>query len=345
MRKTTLFLVIIISLFTLLTPAEELYTAPLFQEYAGKQPLYTALLRYESPIFSDAELQNRIFYLGAGKRVDIYAVSPSRLLVGREGAIIGYINRDKLDDFTVENLQIDKIPNYPGVQNTYIGWVSETTPVPDRPSSTGGELITLNEGARLAFIGFEDGYGKLIFKKQYGYVDTRALSEIVPIDYLSEEPSLDYPIAAYTSFYNIATTENNLSRIKNLEVSCDKFEEITIKPGSNFDFNRDLGPYNARNGYFPAIVLVDGGSKLGYGGGTCQISSTLYNVTLQLPGINIDHRRPHGPRGIAYLPHGADAAVGNKKQNFIFTNNYPFPVRIEGSVQDGALTLAIWRTE
>ncbi|MDO5022143.1 MAG: VanW family protein [Eubacteriales bacterium] len=306
-------------------------------------PLYTALLRYSSSIFKTEALEESVGYLAKGKRVDIYQVTPSRLLIGRDGKVLGYINRDKLDDYTVKNLQPSNIPNYPGVQNIAIVYVKEPVSVREAPNESSNSLIELTPGCRLALIGFQDGWGKLIFKKQYGYVDSRKLENRIPVDYVLQDTSGEYPIAAYTSFYNIATNEDNLSRIKNLEVSCDKFESIVLNPGERFDFNKLLGPYNARSGYHPAIVLVDGGSKLGYGGGTCQISSTLYNVILQLPGIQIDHRRPHGPSGASYLPHGADAAVGNKTQNLIFTNNYNFPVRIDGTVQDGALTIAIWR--
>ena len=37
------------------------------------------------------------------------------------------------------------------------------------------------------------------------------------------------------------------------------------------------------------------------GGGICQVSSTLYNVLLQLPRLTILHRRAHGDNGAPYL--------------------------------------------
>ncbi|MBR4499226.1 MAG: VanW family protein, partial [Paludibacteraceae bacterium] len=36
----------------------------------------------------------------------------------------------------------------------------------------------------------------------------------------------------------------------------------------------------------------------GYGGGSCQVSSTLYNTVLQLPGITVTERHPHGSNGL-----------------------------------------------
>lgn len=309
----------------------------------SEAPLYTALMRYDASIFDQVNGQ-RVGGIGKGKRVDIYEVLPAWLKVGREGEILGYLKREFLDDYTVQTVSPATTPAYPGIQHSFLAWIKGETSVLASPDTAAEKLIDLTNGCRLALISVEDGFGKLIFRRQYGYIDMRKVSKILPLN-LTMDAKVDAPIAAYTSFYNIATNEDNLSRIKNLEVSCEKFAQLRIDSGGNFDFNRDLGPYNKRNGYHPAIVLVDGGSKLGYGGGTCQASSTLYNVVLQLPGIAVTHRRPHGPSGISYLPHGADAAVGNVTQNFKFANRYPFPVRIEGTVQDGALTVAIWRAD
>ena len=92
-------------------------------------------------------------------------------------------------------------------------------------------------------------------------------------------------------------------------------------------------------------MLVDGNSKLGYGGGTCQVSSTLYNTVLQLPGLTVLQRRAHGPSAASYLPHGVDAAVGNDELNFRVRNDYPFPIRFDASSQDGALYISIYKAE
>lgn len=86
-----------------------------------------------------------------------------------------------------------------------------------------------------------------------------------------------------------------------------------MQPGESLDFNAQIGPYKRTNGYHPAPVLIDGGSQLGYGGGTCQSSSTLYNAVRQLSGLTVLYRRPHGPGCAKYLPMHQDAAVGNVK--------------------------------
>ena len=131
--------------------------------------------------------------------------------------------------------------------------------------------------------------------------------------------------------------------MRNIEVACEKRSALVFAPGESLDFNKQIGPYTAANGYEKATVLVSGGSSQNYGGGTCQVSSTLYNAVLQLTGLTVTERHPHGPAGASYLPHGVDAAVGNKTLNFKFRNDYDFPVRIDASAQDGALYIAVYR--
>ena len=80
-----------------------------------------------------------------------------------------------------------------------------------------------------------------------------------------------------------------------------------------------------------------------YGGGSCQVSSTLWDTLMQLPGITVLRRNPHGANAASYLPHGMDAASGTNTQNFIFRNDFDFPIRIDASTHDLALFVAIYK--
>ena len=54
--------------------------------------------------------------------------------------------------------------------------------------------------------------------------------------------------------------------------TCELMSRV-MQPGEALNFNKQIGPYTKANGYFPAPVLVNGGSQIGSGGGTCQSSS------------------------------------------------------------------------
>lgn len=283
----------------------------------------------------------KVSYVPKGKYVEILEVEPAWLKV-RFNERTGYMKRHLMLDYSVKVVRPDSTPPYSAVECGWLAWVKTDAPILDAPDENAKTLITMHEGARLAIIDFEDGWGRLIYHRQYAYINSNLLSEIMPVN-KDADAGYEAPIAAYTSFYKITTDESNLNRMENLKVACGRFGLYTLKLGDKLDFNKQIGPYSRKVGYLPANALVDGETVQSYGGGTCQVSSTLYNVILQLPGVEIIHRRAHGPSAAAYLPHGADAAVGNTSQNLIIRNQYPFPIRIDGTVQDGALTIAIYR--
>lgn len=317
-------------------------------EEAGSLPaLYTARTRLGAKVFESVDKTAGVNYLTSIPEktyVTVHALTPSyALITSSRYGVTGYVKRVCLENPKVADPAAT--PPYGVEFNHYITAVAaENAPVLT-DIENGETLITLHRGAKISIIGFESGYAKMIYHRQYGYIDSNLLESPVPVYYHPETAAADAPIAAYTSFYKITTDEANIGRMKNIDTACSKLCAIVLEKGQNLNFNRDIGPYKASNGYFPAPVLVNGKSQAGYGGGTCQVSSTLYNVVLQLPGLYVLQRRAHGDNGASYLPIGVDAAVGNSELNFRFRNDYPFPIRIDASAKDGALTIAIYRAQ
>ena len=309
--------------------------------------LYTARTRLAGKVYADWEGTEGIHQIGVVpkyKRVKVLALNPTFAYISyAEDRLTGYIRRVCLEDPQV--IDPKSTPPYGVEFNRYLAVVSaQDAPVTAAPG--GGEtLITLHAGARVSLIGFENGYGKLVYHRQYGYLDSRLLGDMTCVYEEPETAGTDAPVASFTSFYKITEDESNQNRMANIGVACLKLCAFPLTAGAELNFNRDMGPYKASSGYMPAGVLVDGNLQQGYGGGTCQVSSTLYNVVLQLPGLTVLQRRAHGDNGASYLPIGVDAAVGNSRLNFRFRNDYPFPLRIEAGAQDGALTIAIYRAK
>lgn len=319
---------------------EKEQAAPLPHLYSGRMRLTAKV--YES--WAIDEGINHFSSIPAGVWVKIHAVYPTYVLVTYEsGRITGYVNRLCIEHPRV--IDTETTPPYGVDFNHFIAAIgAEAAPVTTLPGG-GDTLITLYRGAKISFIGFENGYAKIIFHRQYGYIDSNLLTDLIPVYDHPEDAGCDNPIASYTSFYKITTDESNLNRIHNLKVACEKICAITLQSGQELNFNRDIGPYRASEGYKNAGQITEDGLVQGMGGGTCQVSSTLYNVVLQLPGLNVLHRRAHGNNGASYLPIWVDAAVGNSEQNFRFRNEYDFPIRFETSVQDGAITIIMYKAE
>lgn len=307
---------------------------------AAEQPLYTALVSKDSTLREQASTTAKVLArIPKGSSVEILKVDPEWVLA-RYGGETGYLARPRI--YKVTPLDPVNTPPYGVFKHTYTAVTAEVTPVLTAPQADAAVEVTLQPGAKLSILDITDGWARIPYWKRYTYVDTRLLKDLTPVSPTDTPVSGETPIAAFTSFYHVEETTANIGRMKNIGVACDRLNRV-LAPGEEMDFNAQIGPYTRGNGYFPAPILIEGGSAIGSGGGTCQVSSTLYNVLLQLPGITILYRHPHGPSGAKYLPHGMDAAVGRDDLNLRFRNDYDFPIRMEASAQDGALFMCIWK--
>lgn len=305
--------------------------------------LYTCRLTDASSFFKERSLESeRVAYVRTSGPIDVLYVGSYWAIV-RYGNDIGYIKRDRIHQVT----PVDPVNTPPyGVQKSaYVATTAAVCEVRKSMSDTDDSWVVLNPGTKLSIWKIQDGWAIVPYWRTYGYINLNDLTDLIPVSPTDDPISADSPIAAYTSYYTMVQTDINRSRIINIRVACDRLTRV-MQPGESLNFNTQVGPYRPQYGYQKAWVLINGESVPGYGGGTCQVSSTLYNALLQLPGVEILQRRPHGPAGAKYLPHGVDAAVGSDNLNLRFRNNYDFPIRVEGHTSDdGALLMLVYKVE
>ena len=316
---------------------------PLRAAAATRKPvLYNAriTLNYSgaTSVYAKADKDSRVLNTFLpGHPIQVVDVLPNYLeIVYGNGT--GFVLRHR----TMDVVAVDPVNTSPYgvVLSRYFTTLEGEVLVKDAPDDSAKTLITLQPGAKLSFMDITDGWARLIFKRQYAYVNTLSLPDLAMVAPDEASGTDDMPIAVYTSFYNIDTNELNLNRIINLQVCSQRMDRV-MQPGEVLNFNQTVGPFRPSSGYKEANGLFEGELIATYGGGSCQVSSTLYNAVLQLTGLTVIARAPHGANGAPYLPHGVDASSGDL--NFIFRNDYGFPVRVSSHVQDGALFIAIYR--
>ncbi|MBR5345187.1 MAG: VanW family protein [Clostridia bacterium] len=315
-----------------------LYTCKIIKTDAGT-PIYSERVADASAPEAKSKVLTRV---SGDQRAEVLFVGANWCIV-RYKKTLGYIKREKLTNVT----PVDPVNTPPyGVQkSTYICETASECHVRKSMSDEDDCWVVLNPGTMLSIWRIQDGWAVVPYWRTYGYIRMEELTDLIPVSPTDTPIRDDTPIAAYTSYYSMSTAETNLNRLVNIDVACQRLTRV-MQPGERFDFNRMVGPYNASTGYKQAPVLSGGTTGLGYGGGTCQVSSTLYNALMQCPGVTILYRRPHGPSGAKYLPHGVDAAVGNSSLNLRFRNDYDFPIRIEGHTSyDGALLMVVYRAD
>lgn len=133
-------------------------------------------------------------------------------------------------------------------------------------------------------------------------------------------------LASYSSKVYTKTED----RQKNLRIVCEKLSGTTLAPNQEFSYNTTCGPYNKENGFGKATVFLgDGTEKEDYGGGVCQLSSTLYNAVKDL-NVEITERHNHSKK-VYYVPDGEDATVSYGNLDFKFKNLNDFSLYFEAT--------------
>lgn len=121
------------------------------------------------------------------------------------------------------------------------------------------------------------------------------------------------------SSYTTKIQDKDKNRVYNIKRACEKLDEHIVKPGEEFSFNNKMGTMGAADGYKKAIGFDSNGNKIKmYGGGICQISSTLYNAVL-VANLKVTERHAHSRR-VYYVPKNKDATVFFGGPDFKFKN-------------------------
>ncbi len=129
-------------------------------------------------------------------------------------------------------------------------------------------------------------------------------------------------LASYSS--NYATSNSN--RSTNIALASSKINGLVMMPGDVFSFNDTVGKRTPQAGFKVAGVYVNGQVTNDYGGGICQVSSTLYNAVLRA-NLEIVYRTNH-QFVVGYVPISTDATVSWGAPDFKFKNSRNYPIKI-----------------
>ena len=130
------------------------------------------------------------------------------------------------------------------------------------------------------------------------------------------------------------------ARAGNVKNGTSKLDKSVIYPGEEFSVSKHLGSRNEENGYFKAPSYENGTTVDTYGGGVCQISTTLYNAVIRSE-LEVVERHPHS-MVVAYVKPSMDAAISEGAKDFVFKNNLKNPIYIEGYTAGGELYFNIF---
>lgn len=113
-------------------------------------------------------------------------------------------------------------------------------------------------------------------------------------------------------------------RLQNIRVGTARYHGVLIKPGQVFSFGEYLGEVGPAQGYAESKVILDGRQEFQYGGGLCQVSSTMFRAALNA-GLPITQRTNHAFQVSYYTqPYGVpgvDATIYYPSVDLKFKND------------------------
>lgn len=146
-------------------------------------------------------------------------------------------------------------------------------------------------------------------------------------------------LGTYTTDFGTSSA----GRAQNVRNGASKINGRVLYPGEQFSVYEAVNPFTAENGYELAGSYENGTTVQTYGGGICQVSTTLYNAVIRAE-LAIDERFCHSMI-VSYVQPSMDAAIAGTYKDLKFTNNYDFPVYIEGYTSGMQITFTIYGEE
>lgn len=143
-------------------------------------------------------------------------------------------------------------------------------------------------------------------------------------------------------------------RIINIKAGAARMDGVLIAPDEEFSFNTQLGEVNAENGFVEGYAVVGNRTKLEWGGGVCQDSTTVFRAAFWA-GLPISERHAHpfyiswydqfglGPYGDGA---GLDAAIYTGQDDLKFINDTGHWLLMQAQVDEfnQVLTIQLYGT-
>lgn len=141
---------------------------------------------------------------------------------------------------------------------------------------------------------------------------------------------------------------SSAARRKNIQTAAARYNGLLVAPGATFSMGEHMGDVSLDSGFAEALIIYNGKTIKGVGGGVCQVSTTLFR-TVFYAGLEIVERHAHAYRVYYYeqAPGGSnnpqlsgfDATVYFPLVDFKFKNDTPFWILMETSFDDAGSSL------
>ncbi|MDK2982256.1 MAG: hypothetical protein PWQ55_2603 [Chloroflexota bacterium] len=124
-------------------------------------------------------------------------------------------------------------------------------------------------------------------------------------DVLGSELGITELVHSESSFFYGSSS----ARVQNIQTAAAQFHGLLVPPNSTFSMADAMDEISLDTGYAEALIIFNGQTIEGVGGGVCQVSTTLFRAAF-FSGFPIDERHPHAYR-VSYY----EKTAGNNRNN------------------------------
>jgi len=243
-------------------------------------------------------------------------------------------------------LNLDLVPSR--IKEGLTPWVSFVV----RPAKD-GYLELENATSVKKFVAPEEGIGVDGEKMRATLLDTwtgNASGTTLEIPLKHEEPLIKGPDAENLGIQevigvgtsNFAGSPTN--RRKNIARGAALIHGALIAPGEEFSTVARVGEIDGVHGWFPELVIKDNKTQKEFGGGLCQIGTTVFRSALA-SGLPITERRNHSYRVRYYEPAGTDATIYGPHPDLRFLNDTGHWILITSRLSGDYISFTFWGTK
>ncbi len=187
------------------------------------------------------------------------------------------LNRDRVNHWLLENISADI--DRPG-QNARLTFINGEVKVA-QPSVNGIE-VDIEQAARDIVFKITDPESEPTTRLKLAEAKPEINEEII------SELGINTLIGQGVSDFS----GSPVNRVHNIETGFEKYSGLVIAPGEEFSVVEKLGPVDAAAGFLPELVIVGKKITPQYGGGLCQVSTTIFRAALDT-GLPITDRTNH----------------------------------------------------
>lgn len=132
-----------------------------------------------------------------------------------------------------------------------------------------------------------------------------------------------------------ANSSSGSSRNDNMKLAASTLTGVIVLPGETFSWLKNMGSCSEGKGYKESTVFINKKAEKGFGGGVCQVSTTI-NIAikkLDVPTNALEHSLRVG-----YAKRADEATVSYPNADFSFTNTLDTPILLEITTSRGNVT-------